>query len=397
MELLDKLSKTVVAMHERTDSAYGIIKDITRRLKMINSDLEAIEKEMSIKTKVKRYTRKYRDKCKAKNELFGELEVATLFIFSRLTDLIHIINTRVPRIVHLQEVAQYRTLIDAITTALFLFGDDKNLAIGHVYAFLTASHLAGIERGVPVVPTTYEAYEWAKFDIASGFYDMAQEISLPFMTDELQRGEAAWSTDTDIIHPLAENARYIKMRADAKNAERSTVAQTKEVEKPAVDVDVSGNISNMLEMMLEMVESGNPLPDFDLDLLQSIMDKRPPPLLPASMMMPDEVLTDQDMEIIRNRLMPLAYRVFDYIQNKHADADDDVLAEERERLFQEIRVFVVNRDSTAYSRERFRFATQILRDGLRRVCHQEAREFAEYDHELTKLLSFLFPPEARDF
>ena len=126
-----------------------------------------------------------------KKSLQQEAVLRTQSILGRLNELIHTFNTRSPRAMTRNELVEYRLLIAAFNMVSNIVADREELS-SMIEAFLTSSHLAGVEGGFEVIPTDYDFYDTGEDE------DEFEELlrmnlhGAQYTTDERQRGEANW-------------------------------------------------------------------------------------------------------------------------------------------------------------------------------------------------------------
>jgi hypothetical protein len=133
--------------------------------------------------------------------LLEQAEIRTGRILNRLNDLVHIFNLRSPRIITRDELLEFQILISSFTRISKTVADKRKLST-MIGAFLTSSHLAGVENGVTVVPDDTLLYFASDLDIA---LDLTRGDIL-YETNEIQRGEAVWILPDSEIERLNREA-----------------------------------------------------------------------------------------------------------------------------------------------------------------------------------------------
>jgi hypothetical protein len=256
-------------------------------------------------------------KVKAKiTEAIEELKSKFLGIaqqmLQRLHDYLHTINTRRPRIITVDELIEFNCLSLYIARPFKHIPSDVGTQM--LQDFLTTSNLAGVEDGIPVVPTEEELYcEPAGFnDIFIMHDEMAKMRTTP-----QQRGEARWiapdnseaaasdaaasdaaalaSAAADLARSTAEAA-AARLRLKEVQDELDVIANTvTALERQREIVMSSQNPSSLpcggglvcdlifLQAMLDRISEGMELSENDLDQLQHITNAPRAPYLPASM------------------------------------------------------------------------------------------------------------------
>ena len=107
--------------------------------------------------------------------------------FDRSIELLHTFNTRIPRFMTLIEHVEFES-ISYVCDGL-LKEIPKDLRFPIIDNFLTRSNLAGVEGGVPVVPTNPDFFGRDDFtNVKETFHTRIY----PTSTSEAQRGEATW-------------------------------------------------------------------------------------------------------------------------------------------------------------------------------------------------------------
>jgi hypothetical protein len=130
----------------------------------------------------------------SRNEMIDRLEgdkerVHSLVLeaFDRLNELLHTFNTRIPRFMTFTEYVEFDTMSYICDEVLKLIPEDLRFPI--IDNFLTRSNLAGVEGGVPVIPTSPEFFGCDDFTkVIETFHTRVY----PTSTSEAQRGEATW-------------------------------------------------------------------------------------------------------------------------------------------------------------------------------------------------------------
>lgn len=123
-----------------------------------------------------------------RDELWSEALYLARALHERLNELIHLANSREVRLFKIEEFIEFYSLIMVQTNSISLL---KNEADRHSIQddFLHASHLAGVESGLPVVPTVDRPYE----SIQKSILLAVRNRGLATRTDSVQRGEATWN------------------------------------------------------------------------------------------------------------------------------------------------------------------------------------------------------------
>jgi hypothetical protein len=170
-----------------------------------------------------------------------EIHNSLMRTMTELIKWLHVANTRNPREVNVGEVVEYRVLLEQLQLLMPMIEDEQELC-DYIDAFLLSSFLAGVEGGVPVVPTCVEFYEnvyLRGFDVDPGTL---------FETNEEHRGEARWVNDTSPISPMLQAERAHRRRKELR----------------------------VLQKMADKINRGKPLSRKYMDQLEGITNGRSP-------------------------------------------------------------------------------------------------------------------------
>jgi hypothetical protein len=107
-------------------------------------------------------------------------------ILKRINYLLHLIHTRRPRVVTIDEFVEINSLAMWMTNAIQELPRDRRM--GMMNEFLVASKLAGVENGVSVVPTDARLYDVSTLGGVVLLHKNGDWLD----TTDLQRGEAVW-------------------------------------------------------------------------------------------------------------------------------------------------------------------------------------------------------------
>ena len=107
--------------------------------------------------------------------------------FARLNTLIHRSNSRVPRAFTLEELVEFYCL-SLLQPNVMRMVSDTDMEKRMLNEFLELSHLAGVENGIPVVPTDEIMYIMKQQSFVTNFIRAGSAVR----TTTVQRGEATW-------------------------------------------------------------------------------------------------------------------------------------------------------------------------------------------------------------
>jgi hypothetical protein len=119
-------------------------------------------------------------------ELYEHGRALALEFFDRLNTLMHRSNSRNPRTITMAEIVEFYCL-SLLQPAVIRMMGDADMERQILHDFLKSSHLAGVENGVPVVPTDLTMYTMDLFALAFCKQGTAMK------TTSLERGEAEWA------------------------------------------------------------------------------------------------------------------------------------------------------------------------------------------------------------
>jgi len=186
-----------------------------------------------------------------------EIHKALMVTMTELINWLHVANTRNPRTVDVGEVIHYRVLLEQLHLLMSMIEDEQELC-DYIDGFLLSSFIAGVERGLPVVPTCEDLYKTVHFEIDPGTL---------FKTNRRHRGEARWVNGTSAESPMYLVERAYERRVDLR----------------------------LMDKILKKIEAGKPLSRKYQDHLLRITNT-PRPLIPAREQSDEDEDLQQAME-----------------------------------------------------------------------------------------------------